>query len=155
MVEIVEAKSDELEELVDCVRKLFLEDAGSYDEFADTSWPNREGLAYYGPLVKDSNALLLLARIDEEPVGHLVGLLSPPTPTRRDVTFGVLQSIFVNEGARGQGIGSELCDAFLVWAKEAGCAQATVNAYAKNTRAESLYTKHGFISQSRTSVVRL
>lgn len=155
MVEIAEANQNDLNDLVDSVRKLFLEDAGSYDEFADTSWPSREGTIYYEPLVHDSNALLLVARVDREPVGHLVGLLSSPTPTRRDVTFGVLQSIFVNEGARGQGIGSELCRAFLAWAKETGCAQATVSAYARNTRAIALYSKHGFIVQSQTSVVRL
>jgi GNAT superfamily N-acetyltransferase len=41
-----------------------------------------------------------------------------------------------------------LIDRFLVWARANGSAEAVVNVYAANERAQAVYARHGFARQS-------
>jgi GNAT superfamily N-acetyltransferase len=135
--------------LVVSVAGLFAEDAGRHDPAMDLRWPEREGAAYYSRLLADQACLLLLARDDEQAVGHLVGRLSGPDSLRTQ-RLAVLESMRVAPGARRTGVGSLLVGHFFSWARLSGAQQASVTAYAANDAALRFYARHGF---TRASVI--
>lgn len=155
MIEVNVAEREDLDGLVQSVAGLFEEDAGRYDAHSDATWPGREGAAYYGEMLDDSACLLLVARREGAIVGHLVGLVSEPTPTRLNVRFAVLQSLRVHPASRNEGVGHLLTTRFLEWGRANGCVQGVVSAYANNEGAQRFYRRHGFVGQSLTSVIDL
>ncbi len=155
MIKVEVARSIDLEAFIGSVAGLFEEDAGQRDEYSDPTWPSREGLDYYQPMVEDPDCLLLVARDDETVLGHLVGLVSEPTPTRLDVRFATLQSIWVKPDVRSTGIGQMLTERFFAWGRDHGCVQAVVTAYVDNVDAQRFYQRHGFAEKSLTSVCDL
>ncbi|GAC1504411.1 MAG: hypothetical protein NVS1B3_01130 [Candidatus Dormibacteraceae bacterium] len=62
----------------------------------------------------------------------------------------VLTSLWVDAGSRGHGIGDELVNAVLEWAKAAGFSQVILWVTEGNSHAEALYLRNGFF---RTGVV--
>ncbi|HET6742200.1 MAG TPA: GNAT family N-acetyltransferase [Kribbella sp.] len=144
------ATAADVNQLVESVTNLFRDDAGRHDRFTDITWPQREGFERYGALVGDPAWLQLVAYDDQDRgVGHLVGRLSDPTPTRASLA-AVLESIYVMEDVRGQGIGGLLTERFLAWARERRAAFVTVSAYAANEAAQRFYRRHGFVPKSIT-----
>lgn len=131
------------------VVELFAEDAGRFDRSVDTTWPVREGDDYYAGIVNDPACLLLLAIAGDRPVGHLVGKLREPT-TLQPVRSAVLESMRVAPDLSGSGVGGQLAERFLAWARESGAQLASVTAYAANTGAQRFYARHGFTPQSVT-----
>ena len=144
------ATQADIEALVASVADLFVEDAGQHDSLTDIHWPAREGTAYYSGLVSDHACLLLLARADDQVIGHLVGKITAPGATRT-APIAVLESMRVAPDARRTGVGSLLIMHFLGWARECGARQASVTAYAANDTAQRFYERHGFAPQSITS----
>jgi len=116
----------------------------------DLRWPEREGAAYYSRLLGDQACLLLLARDDDQAVGHLVGRLSGPDSLRTQ-GLAVLESMRVAPGTRRAGVGSLLARHFFTWARHVGAQQASVTAYAANDAALRFYARHGFSAKSVTS----
>jgi GNAT superfamily N-acetyltransferase len=140
----------DVNQLVESVTNLFRDDAGRHDRFTDLSWPQREGQARYSALVGDPAWLQLVAYDDQDRViGHLVGHLSEPSPTRASLA-AVLESIYVFEDVRGQGVGGLLTEQFLAWAREQQAVFVLVSAYAANEAAQRFYQRHGFVPQSVT-----
>ena len=140
----------DIDALVASVAGLFAEDAGRHDPTMDLRWPEREGAAYYSHLLGDQACLLLLARDDDQAVGHLVGRLSGPDSLRTQ-PLAVLESMRVAPGARRTGVGSLLVRHFFAWARDRGAEQASVTAYAANDAALRFYARHGFSPTSVTS----
>jgi GNAT superfamily N-acetyltransferase len=140
----------DIDALVVSVAGLFAEDAGRHDPTMDLRWPEREGSAYYSGLLGDQACLLLLARDDDQAVGHLVGRLSGPDSLRTQ-GLAVLESMRVAPGARRAGVGSLLVRHFFTWARHGGAQQASVTAYAANDAALRFYARHGFSARSVTS----
>ena len=143
------ADSGDLHEFVASVIGLFREDAGTHDPAMDVTWPVREGLEYYSGLLSDQTCLLAVARDGDRVVGHLVGKLLEPDSLRRQ-RFAVLESLRVDPGRRGSGIGGQLVDHFLDWARQRGAQQASVSAFAANQPAQRLYQRHGFVPMTVT-----
>jgi GNAT superfamily N-acetyltransferase len=140
---------DTVDALVESVTALFKEDAGQHDLTVDTMWPVHEGTGYYSSIVTDPACLLLLATAGERPVGHLVGKLREPT-SLQPVHFAVLESMRVVPDLRRAGIGAQLVQHFLSWAREHGARLVSVTAYAGNTNAQRFYARHGFVPQAVT-----
>jgi GNAT superfamily N-acetyltransferase len=140
----------DIDALVVSVAGLFAEDAGRHDPTMDLRWPEREGVAYYSCLLGHEDCLLLLARDDDQAVGHLVGRLTGPDSLRTQ-RLAVLESMRVALGARRSGVGSLLVRHFFTWARDGGAEQASVTAYAANDAAMSFYARHGFSPKSVTS----
>jgi GNAT superfamily N-acetyltransferase len=129
---------------------LFHEDAGVHDPYGDADWVARGGAAYFADLVADPRALPLLARDGDRALGHLVGRVLDPDVLLPGTRVAVLESIRVDPGARGRGVGGRLVAAFFDWAREHGAVRAGVTAYAANEGAQRFYARHGFAPASVT-----
>ncbi|MCX6519293.1 MAG: GNAT family N-acetyltransferase [Actinobacteria bacterium] len=151
MITVEPATNHDIARLVELEARLFREDAGRYERFADVTWPGREGHEDFVQLLGNPSALVLRARTDRATVGFAVGYLQHSSPTRLPVMYGVLRSLYVEPSHRNAGVGSQLIAAFIEWARANGCAEAHVESYAANDGAQRFYARHGFeaVSVSR------
>ena len=144
------ARLDDVEALVELESRLFAEDAGVHDVFADVTWPAREGAADYRRLLDSDQCSVFVARRDGvgDAVGMVVGYISRSGPTRRPITSAHLRSMYVLPAQRRRGLAGRLTDAFLAWAGASGCDEAVVDSYFDNPAARALYESKGFVPQS-------
>jgi ribosomal protein S18 acetylase RimI-like enzyme len=83
-----------------------------------------------------------IARIDEQPVGYVIAAI------RDDV--GEIESIFIKEDYRGQGIGDELMSRVLAWMDHAQVRQKIVDVAVGNEDALDFYARFGFFPRITT-----
>ena len=81
--------------------------------------------------------------------GELAGILSMGEPADADVdvdaaTTGQLHQIHVRQGSWGQGIGSQLHAAFVLFLRDASLTAGVLEVWERNTRAQSFYARHGW-----------
>ncbi len=133
----------DLDTVVGFSHKLFQEDAGQRDPFTNIDWAPEHGHDYFRPMINDDQFLCLLAEVDQNSVGFLIGYLKKPSDVR-PIKAAELHSMFVDKAFRSQKIGEGLAQRFLEWAKENGSIRASVSAYAANVRAIAFYESMGF-----------
>jgi len=155
MSKVRRAALEDLDALVQLESHLFAEDAGVYEEFADPTWPEREGADDFRRLIGSGDCIVLAAERDETMVGLLVGYTTASSPTRLPVTYAVLRSLYVLIGHRRCGVAVALIDEFVRWATEKGCVEIHVDSYAANVGAQALYERNGFSIQSVSRARRL
>jgi GNAT superfamily N-acetyltransferase len=148
-MEIRPATTADLDGVVASSAALFAEDAAARDPLRNADWPASYGAQWCSDLLADPQALVLVASLDGELFGHLVGTFAEPSAMWTG-SKAELVSMFVQEGQRGQGVGGRLVDAFVDWAKERGAARLHVTAYAANEGALRLYQSRGFAPKSIT-----
>lgn len=122
---------------------LFLEDAGTRDQFTDLSWPDKHGMQYFTDFLNDERNRILVADKQHHVVGYLAARLGSPTRIV-SVHTANLESFYVDPGFRGAGIGGALVAEFFVWARQQKAGRAIVDAFASNERAISFYQRAGF-----------
>lgn len=143
-MEIRAAGLDDIDVIAALNGALFAEDAGQRDPLMDQGWPAREGRAYFADLLGGPHNVGFVAQEGGETVGYLVGRLREPARVR-PVRIASLESIFVQEEHRSQGIGEQLTARFLDWARQQGADRVEVVAYAANEAAIRFYRRLGFI----------
>jgi GNAT superfamily N-acetyltransferase len=119
MVEVIEATSSEIDRLVDLEAALFLEDAGRYDPYSDSTWPAREGREDFEELIASPDGIVLAARSSGTIIGLLAGYAAMASPTRQPVKYAVLRTMYVDESARREGTAMKLTQRFLDWSARA------------------------------------
>lgn len=149
MVRIERAGLDEVGEIVGLNAALFGEDAGWRDRFANLDWPREEGHGHFADLVGGGRGVGLLAVSGGGALGYLAGYAEEGSRLR-PVRVAVLESMYVVEGHRGRGIGTELVRVFVEWAADEGAERVSVTAYAANGRAKRFYERLGFRPRSLT-----
>ncbi len=155
MMHIDVATMDDVDAIVDLESRLFAEDSGVHEPFADIGWPAREGHEDCRRLIDDPNSIVLLARDDADAVGLLMGYDAMASSTRRPVRYGVLRSMYVDRDHRRTGVARQMTDRFVAWAREQGCVEAQVNHYAANDGAGRLYEACGFRPHSLNRLLLL
>jgi ribosomal protein S18 acetylase RimI-like enzyme len=129
--------------IVELSHALFQEDAGRRYPFMNLDWPRQEGHDYFTKLIMSEKAFGLVAEAGTEGAGYLVGYVNAPTSVR-PVSVAELESMYVREAHRQQGVGRELVTRFLQWATAQGADRASVTAYTANERAIAFYEQLGF-----------
>jgi GNAT superfamily N-acetyltransferase len=148
-VEIRPATTDDLDGLVASSAALFAEDAATRDPLRNASWPAAHGAEWCRDLLAKPQALVLVAVVNGEVAGHLIGIFSEPSAMWM-AGRAELASLHVRQDVRGQGVGGRLVDTFTGWAKDRGASRLHVTAYAANEPALRLYRSRGFAPQSIT-----
>lgn len=128
---------------------LFQEDSGTRDPLMNHDWAKTHGLRYFGGLLENPAYIVLVADSGGEVVGYLAGLCRE-ADTLRLVRSAELESMFVAPGWRGRGVGQQLAERFLAWARAHEVAWVTVSAYAANTQALAFYERLGFTRHTVT-----
>ena len=141
------AGADDVADIVELSSALFREDAGQRDPFTNLGWPEEEGWEYFAGLVAGDLSLCLLAGSADGVVGYLAGYVRERT-VLRPVKVAELESMYVQGGYRGQGVGARMVDEFLEWAALRGAERALVTAYAANELAIRFYRGMGFRPKS-------
>jgi ribosomal protein S18 acetylase RimI-like enzyme len=149
-IRISVAVEGDLDDLVRLESRLFTEDAGVHDPQVDVSWPARCGRDDFARLIDAESALVLVARRGQAVVGHLVGYLTAPSPTRFGRRTGEIRSLYVDSASRASGVGQALVGRFTAWARENDAASISVTSYVANHGARAFYTRLGFAERSIT-----
>jgi len=95
---------------------------------------------------KNEDSLILIAECDSQPVGYALGRIYNEDETADNGTgrMGLLDEIFIEDSARGLGIGNKLIDETIKWMKEKGINRVKLHAYSWNTKAKKHYERKGF-----------
>ena len=153
-LQIKVATPADLDTIVGFSHKLFQEDAGQRDPLTNINWAPEYGHDYFRPMITDEMFLCLLAEVEKNDVGFLIGYLKKPSDVR-PIKSAELHSMFVNQAVRSQKIGEALARYFLQWAKDNGSIRASVSAYASNDRAIKFYQSLGFAPKSLSQEINL
>ena len=149
-VRVRRAHADDVDALLTVSTGLWREDAGTHDpEVMNTDWPVQHGRASFEALVEDPDRVGLLAHLDGELAGGLMGSYPELTPFVR-LREARLNSLWVLPPHRGAGVGGLLIEAFFAWAREKGAPYAVVTAFTANPTAIAVYERHGFGSHTVT-----
>jgi hypothetical protein len=90
-MEIRPATPDDLNGVVASSAALFAEDAATRDPLRNAAWPATHGAQWCSDLLSDPHALVLVAAVEGEVAGHLVGMFAEPSgcsPSRRTCGSG-------------------------------------------------------------------
>ena len=106
--------------------------------------PNEHLVKYLSYFEDGENGFFVFAKAEGKYLGYLAGHIEEMPPGYQVKRIGFLDSVIVNEGCRGLGIGQLLRDHFYAWlqSKQIDFCQLTVKV--ENNRVNELYKKWGF-----------
>ena len=95
---------------------------------------------------RDDNTLILIAEIDNKPVGYARGRIYKEDITADNGTgkIGFIDELYLKDAARGFGLGKKLLNQTITWMKDKGINRIKLHAYSWNDNAKRLYKKNGF-----------
>lgn len=143
IIRISAAGPSDIPSLLASADALIRTDAAVFDADAtNLAWATSGGPAYCAALVAAGDDFALLARAEDEVIGHIVGRRRYGPNELHPIVTAELESIHVYPAHRGRGVGGLLVSSFLE--RVAGVDRVIVSAYAQNTRALSFYARLGF-----------
>ena len=150
-VRIRTAGPEDVPAIVGLSDALFREDAGSRDPTMNLQWAMQEGRGYFEDLLADGAAACWVAEraLGGDAVGYLAGRLGE-ADSLRTVRAATLESMYVRPEFRRLGVGAELVERCLSWAREREASRASVTAYAANEGAIRFYEREGFSPKNLT-----
>jgi GNAT superfamily N-acetyltransferase len=96
-------------------------------------------------LVADPDALVLAGTIDGTVVGYAVAVTEQ---LRTGDRLGVVTDVYVEEGARGVGVGEALLDQVVAWCDAAGCIGIDALALPGNRSTKNFFESFGFTARA-------
>lgn len=113
-----------------------------FDPYLDMAEPFTDNsIKEYKDDASNPEKCSLIAEIDGQPVGYLVG--SKLAFSYRKLKLGEINHMAVDKAYRGQGIGSKLVDEFRQWCKKNKLDKISATAYYDNVATVKFYEKHG------------
>lgn len=87
---------------------------------------------------------VLLAERDGTAVGYVFGRVEPASFVSLASVAGWIHDLYVDEPARGNGLGGRLLDAAIAALRELGCTTVMLSVAAQNPAAAALFRRRGF-----------
>ena len=148
---IRKAENGDKEVFVDFALKLSVFTRGNhdeqckYDDYANILKAIRKK-AEETFLNRNDNTLILIAELGESPVGYLLGRIFQEEVTADNGTgrMGLLDELYIEKSAIGNGLGQKLIDEMMSWMKEKGIYRVKLQVYAWNQSAIKIYENNGF-----------
>jgi GNAT superfamily N-acetyltransferase len=94
--------------------------------------------------ITDPSQRLLVGTIDDVVIGYTLGRIEP---LRDGTRLGVIDDIFVEEGARGVGVGEAMIADLLSWFVEAGCVGVDAVALPGHRVTKNFFEGSGFTAR--------
>jgi len=143
MITIRKATLADLQTLQQLGTELIISDA-RFDTLLQPEWEfSEDGKKYLTGRIKGKKGICLVAEDAKEIIGYATGALLP-IQTWRPVKRSELDNLYVKEGHRGKGVGTQLLQAFKDWSTRHGVTHLVVEAVATNDDAIAFYRKQGF-----------
>jgi GNAT superfamily N-acetyltransferase len=94
----------------------------------------------------NGSILILIAELEDKPVGYALGRIFQQDEAADNGTglMGLLDELFIENEARGFGLGSRLIDEVISWMKVKGVTRVKLHSYSWNNNARKLYEQKGF-----------
>lgn len=144
-VKIIPAATKDIKNIQNLNSLLFKKEHSDYDNTLNLNWTFNEGAKYFADQIKNNDACLLMAKIDNKIVGYLSGTIHKKLNTHRTLTNQAeLENMIVLEDYRNKQIGAKLTRSFIDWAKKKDITNIKVVASATNKQAINFYKKNGF-----------
>lgn len=139
-VKICKANIDDLDTL-----KVFEQEVIKYERPFAPNLKN-DPISYYDllDLIQREDALLLIAKKNQEIIGSGYGLIQKSAPYKKPDRFVYLGFMFVLPSYRGQGINGKIIQQLLEWASKNSITEIQLDVYSENTSAINAYKKLGF-----------
>lgn len=113
-----------------------------FDPYLDMAEPFTDNsIKEYKDDASNPEKCSLIAEIDGQPVGYLVG--ARLNVSYRKLKLAEINHMAVDEKYRGQGIGSKLIAQFKIWCQGRKIDKIKATAYYHNTETIKFYQKHG------------
>lgn len=95
---------------------------------------------------RNEDTYILIAELEGNPVGYALGRIFEANTTSDNGTgrMGLIDELFLDNSARGLGLGQKLIDEIIYWMKEKKINRVKLHAYSWNNNAKRLYEKNGF-----------
>ncbi|MBU1046736.1 GNAT family N-acetyltransferase [Patescibacteria group bacterium] len=117
-----------------------------FDNNINPEWSySEEGKEELTERIFSEDSVGFVCKVNNEIVGYLIGLILEEETGRVDSKYGELEHMFINENARGNGIGEKLIKEFKKWTKEKDLKRIKVNVSFKNQKAIEFYKKIGLV----------
>lgn len=110
---------------------------------------------------KKSGGMVLVVETGGRVVAFGVGVIAESIPANEYIfdpekyKVGILRSIFIEEGFRGKGVGTQLVKRFENFFKEKGCDYMKMEVLSPNIKAYELYKKLGYEDYTRHVIKKL
>jgi ribosomal protein S18 acetylase RimI-like enzyme len=106
--------------------------------------------AYLGEVIKDRNALLLVAEATSRVVGYCLARVSQHPAVFTKQTYGYINDLFVGSSHRRKGVGKALFEATASRLRERGIQAFEVSLVPTNGMASSFWRRLGFTQRLET-----
>lgn len=95
---------------------------------------------------RNEDTYILIAELEGKPVGYALGRIFEEDETADNGTgrMGLFDELFLEDEARGFGLGQKLLDEVTGWMKGNGIRRIKLHAYSWNDHAKRLYERSGF-----------
>lgn len=122
---------------------LYREESQWQDAESDGRWSEGRGDSYFRARLPQAAYHCLLAEDGDQAAGYLFGCLKDFSDKKLGL-FADIQTMYVKEAYRCQGLGTEMVCQFLAWVRERSAERVSVRVFMANERAISFYSGLGF-----------
>ena len=132
-----------------CLRQLYIEMTAYHAErdsrYADSETATREAAHFFEGWLRHPRALLAVAEIGGAVAGFGLITLQKPHLAMANVTTARLDLLAVGAEFRRRGIGTQIVNALLKWARKQGAERVFVSHSAQNPAAGAFWSSFGFV----------
>jgi ribosomal protein S18 acetylase RimI-like enzyme len=97
-------------------------------------------------LQRSDDILILIAEVEEKVCGYALARIIHEEPWVDNGTgrMGLFDELYIDESARGLGLGQKMIDEVMVWMKQTEIIRVKLFAYSWNAHAKKIYESNGF-----------